>query len=285
MRWSDYFSFSRSQIRGVVVLLALNVLLWTIYFLLPFWVKPPDPAFDPDFSRKVEAFRAALNRDSLEAARPPELHPQPFDPNTADTAQLRSMGLREKLIRTLLNYRSKGGRFRHAEAFRGLYGLREEEFLQLKPFIRIAGEEARSFSLAPPEVVELNRADTAALNRIKGIGPRLAENIVRYRDQLGGFARVEQLREVYGMSDENYARAAPQCKVDVRHLKRIDLNLATHAELQAHPYLRGELATAIADFRRAHAYRIDSLAQLKEIPLMNAEIFRKIAPYLRVNKP
>lgn len=57
--------------------------------------------------------------------------------------------------------------------------------------------------------VELNSADTTELKRLKGIGSVLSARIVKYRKKLGGFTSVEQIRNVYGLSDETYHEILP----------------------------------------------------------------------------
>jgi competence ComEA-like helix-hairpin-helix protein len=115
---------------------------------------------------------------------------------------------------------------------------------------------------------------------LNGIGSKLAMNIVKYRTQLGGFVRVEQLNEVYGITPETFQKIKGNCKIDLSVVRSLNLREVTFAELNNHPYLKGELAKAIADYRKSKNYQIDNITQLKEIQFINDEIFRKIAPYL-----
>lgn len=60
--------------------------------------------------------------------------------------------------------------------------------------------EKLSKKLAKENVrVNLNIADTSQLKRVYGIGDKLSERIVKYRDKLGGFVSMSQLKEVYGL--------------------------------------------------------------------------------------
>ena len=63
--------------------------------------------------------------------------------------------------------------------------------------------------LSRGEVLELNTADTVALQQVPGIGPSFARRIYSYRELLGGYYAIEQLQEVYGMERERYDRIAP----------------------------------------------------------------------------
>lgn len=51
----------------------------------------------------------------------------------------------------------------------------------------------------PLQKVDINRAGVKTLVRLKGVGPKLAERIVRYRKSNGSFTRIEQLRKVKGI--------------------------------------------------------------------------------------
>jgi competence ComEA-like helix-hairpin-helix protein len=228
------------------------------------------------------AEQQAYHRFADKNEPPHKLTPFKFDPNTLDSAGFKKLGLGDKLIHTLLNYRNKGGRFYNQESLRRIYGLREEEYQQLEPYIAIAGANRFQQRTAELLEIELNSADTAQLVKLRGIGSKLSMNIVQYRKQLGGFIRVEQLKEVYGISDETFAMIKPSIKINKSLVKKIRLNEATLAEINQHPYLHGEIGRAIVEFRKKNAYHLNDVAQLKEIELINEEIFRKIAPYLTI---
>ena len=116
-------------------------------------------------------------------------------------AGFRRLGLRDKLVSTLLNYRNKGGKFYNKESLKRIYGLYDDEYKQLEPFIEIRNSK-KEYNTKPKEnlSIELNSADTTQLIKLRGIGSKLSMNIIGLRTQLGGFARVEQIKEVYGIS-------------------------------------------------------------------------------------
>ena len=58
-------------------------------------------------------------------------------------------------------------------------------------------------------ILDLNAADSAALEAMPYIGPVLAARICRFRNALGGFHAVEQLREVWGLKPEAAERLMP----------------------------------------------------------------------------
>ncbi|MCK1795880.1 ComEA family DNA-binding protein [Streptomyces sp. XM4193] len=58
-------------------------------------------------------------------------------------------------------------------------------------------------------VVSLNSATAEQLETLPGIGPVLAQQIVEFRTNQGGFSSVEQLRQVSGIGDHRYATLRP----------------------------------------------------------------------------
>ncbi|MEW6459251.1 MAG: ComEA family DNA-binding protein [Bacillota bacterium] len=50
--------------------------------------------------------------------------------------------------------------------------------------------------------ININTADRAELERLPGIGPSLAERIIRYREQNGPFSSVDDLKNVSGIGEK-----------------------------------------------------------------------------------
>ncbi|MGC4770373.1 helix-hairpin-helix domain-containing protein [Micromonospora sp. DT44] len=57
---------------------------------------------------------------------------------------------------------------------------------------------------APGTALNLNTATLAQLDALPGVGPVLAQRILAYRDQHGGFTAVGDLRQVEGIGDARY---------------------------------------------------------------------------------
>ena len=117
--------------------------------------------------------------------------PFPFNPNTADVEELQRLGFSPKQAAAIDNYRKKGGRFRRPGDFAKSFVVSEEMFARLEPYIRI------------PKV-NLNTADSAALDALPGIGPYLVKKIMEHRAQIGGFMSPEQLMDIDYFDRERY---------------------------------------------------------------------------------
>ena len=258
-----------------------------------------DKIFEDD-RKELAAFEESLRADSLQrAARrklPAAAELFPFNPNEADSATLLRVGLKPWQVRNLLKYRRKGGRWRSADDFRRLYGLTEEEFQRLRPYIIIppsaeenqnslAKESGRRDSLRRiyPEkfgeltVLSLNAADTTLLQRIPGIGRYRAAQICRYRERLGGYISTEQLREIGDLPDgieqwfEIGAGETP---------RQIDVNKSDFKTLLRHPYLSYDQVCAIMRFRQKFG-SLRSWSDLRNSPDFSETDFQRLAPYFK----
>jgi len=65
----------------------------------------------------------------------------------------------------------------------------------------------------PPGPVDVNSAGADELVRLPGIGPVRAAGILRLRDELGGFATLEQLLEVRGIGPVTLEKLRPEAVV------------------------------------------------------------------------
>ncbi|HNB81480.1 MAG TPA: helix-hairpin-helix domain-containing protein [Chitinophagaceae bacterium] len=268
------WQFSRAQRIAIYVLLFIILFLQLLRYLIRQYIPESDWK-----ESKMTTYRSLIHE--LRTQNTQALHPFFFDPNTISEDSLLKMGLRPRLVQTWMNYRNKGGHFYTREGVERIYGMRKEEYRQLYAFIKIPGKNQPGECKL--KLVELNSADTSSLIALPGIGSFLAGQIVAYRQKLGGYFSPSQLQEVYGMRKEVWLKVKDFFIVNRKKIHPLNLNQATGDELNRHPYLRGEVATAICVFRRQKNYHLDSVQQLREIELINEELFRKIAPYLSVN--
>ena len=113
----------------------------------------------------------------------------------------------------------------------------------------------------PVQVIELNTCDSAALEALPGIGPVLSARIVKYRNLLGGYGSVEQLREVYGLSEETFDLVKERVSADAGLVRKININSADYKQMMSLRYLeKGDIA-AILKYRELTG-RIENIEEL-----------------------
>ncbi len=311
----DYFTFSRKDRIGILVLLAM---IFLVAFL------PRIRGGRPTIRVADSTWTAALNklnaRDSGNAGQfnsandkwnepidhqkvslkndPKPVHLFFFDPNRLDVAGWRSLGLPDRNIRTIQNYVARGGRFKKPDDLQKIYGLSNELYFQLAPYIRIAIEvqpkERPSLRDNPPQTkkifqhqmaayqsIEINATDTTALIALPGIGSKLAARIIRFRDQLGGFYFVEQVGETFGLADSTFNKIKKYLRLDTSFIKKININSASLEDLKAHPYIRWKIANAIISYRNEHGPFL-TLEDIKKMMVVTEDIYFKMLPYLTI---
>lgn len=64
-----------------------------------------------------------------------------------------------------------------------------------------------------PEVININTADAATLQRLPGIGPAKAEAIIALRTRIKSFKRVEQLMRVRGIGRKTFRKLRPMLAI------------------------------------------------------------------------
>ncbi|MFT4062794.1 MAG: helix-hairpin-helix domain-containing protein [Edaphocola sp.] len=215
--------------------------------------------------------------------------PVAFDPNTASYEVLLQVGFPERTARTIIKYRNKGGKFRTKEALLKLYNLPQGVYEKVAPYVQIADEfKPQTYtdnkfynngSPKEPAMVELNSVDTNGLIALRGIGPGYARRIINFREKLGGFYSVEQVGEVYGFPDSTYQQLKGKFKADPAAVRKININTATEEQLANHAYIGKKMAANILALRK-DLQQFSDLEQLRQVPYMNEERFRKIIPYL-----
>ena len=219
-----------------------------------------------------------------------------FDPNTITVSEWKRLGLRDKTIKTIENYRSKGGRFYKPEDLQRIYGLHDDEYERLKPYIKIESNGSKTnegFVSSEPKneiqpakiyaarysVIDVNNADTTAFISLPGIGSKLAARIITFREKLGGFYSIDQIGETYGLPDSTFQNIKQWLKLDNPSVKKININTATLDEMKVHPYIKYNLANPIVAYRNEHG-AFSKIEDIKKVVTVTDEIYKKIEPYL-----
>jgi competence protein ComEA len=275
MKWlRDYFSLSKREEKGILVLVVIIVLLFGLQYAW-IYIIPKSKNFSPG----IELTSMQLKKQALDSSNDDNhsLHPFQFDPNTLDEKGFVSLGLPENIAAHIIHYREKGGHFGKPEDFKKIYGLSDSDYVILKPWITIKSKEKE----AREPLVDLNTADSLHLLSVKGIGPVFANRILTLRHRLGGFISKEQLMDVYGLDQEKYDFIKNQVFLSKVHIVKTNINTATVDELKKNPYIRYKLAVVIVNYRIAHG-DFKTIDELKNIQAIDKSTYSKIMPYVEV---
>ncbi|NBT07220.1 MAG: hypothetical protein EBS98_00320 [Chitinophagia bacterium] len=172
-----------------------------------------------------------------------------FDPNTMDSLTAIRLGIPSRQVLTLLRYRNKGGRFYRKEDIAKLYGLKKELVEKLIPYVvinnkakayskkllyvyktfskshlssalivnKVFDKEKKVYKVKDKEAnkeekgwsIDINIADEKQWAAKTELSPSIIQNIMRYKNYLGGFTNLNQIKKVYGLNEANYYLLKP----------------------------------------------------------------------------
>ena len=312
---TEYLHLTKKQRNGTLALLLLIVGICLLPFIFPFFIKPLSTntaLFEKEIAtlktKQVDSSfadqRAAFNdgHSPLYEQGDRKFNREEtfkgvlfyFNPNTLDAAGWKKLGVREKAITTIQKYISKGGKFYKPDDLGKIWGLSPADKERLIPFVQIekasvtANYPTNNYSKSvvekktyTPQLIDINVADTSAFIALPGIGSKLSQRIISFRDKLGGFYKIEQVAETFGLADSTFQKIKPKLQLGNPVVKQLSINSATADDLKLHPYLRYAIANAIVQYRSQHG-NYAAVSDLKKIMLITDDVYNKMFPYLQL---
>ncbi len=318
MKWKElvknYFTFTRKERIATLALLLVIVIIFFLPSLYQSRNATASTSLDTTWANAVKQLenRNAKNTNDEDAERVNAYQFDPsknnsykpgeklfyFDPNTLTKEGWQDLGLKDKTIQTILNYRNKGGQFKKAEDLQRIYGFMQKDYERLAAFVRIetknkqteaenSANKVESFktetafvhSAKTPLSIDINSADTSAFIALPGIGSKLAARIVNFREKLGGFYSVDQVGETFGLPDSTFQKIKSFLHLKNTSVRKININTATVDELKAHPYIKYNIANPIIAYRNEHGL-FSKTEDIQKLMVITEEIYKKVSPYL-----
>ncbi|MCS6967418.1 MAG: helix-hairpin-helix domain-containing protein [Cytophagales bacterium] len=301
----EWLGLSRQEMKGFV----LAMLLMTIVLSLPYVIKSFQEVATYDKRRDeaaLDSLVAQLQKTNQASSQETALTIQdylpkgepfalkPFDPNQLTAKEWEALGLKPYLAERIVKYRTKVAPFRIKSDLLKVYGFSEKLYNRFAPFILLPENiEPSSMAKNPskPKTEEntptkpklqkfdLNLADSAQLVALQGVGAVLAMRIIRFREALGGFYSLEQLKEVYGITDQALQSLTTWAEITPNSHRRIPINRAEVETLKRHPYISPKLAQVIVNYRQQHGdYK--NAADLQKIRILQPATLEKLLPYI-----
>jgi DNA uptake protein ComE-like DNA-binding protein len=247
--WKSYFIFSKKEQRGIMVLgiILLSTLLMGILF-------PRKEMVIRDKSNKYynENHNGPKTMTSLPIG--PLFY---FDPNTMDSLTAIRLGIPSRQVITLMRYRNKGGRFYRKEDIAKLYGLKKELVEKLIPYVSIKiinkkntyqkmvdydyqkfrnriGQNKEGVSKNLDEWnIDINLADEKLWAAKTKLSPAIIQNIMRYRNFIGGFTNLNQMKKVYGFTEADYYSLKPHLQLGKMNKRKLNASTMTFENWKA----------------------------------------------------
>ena len=209
-----------------------------------------------------EAVRKASVTRTRDKVSPRKVESFRFNPNTVSVTDLQRLGFSQKQAQAIDNYRSKGGRFRRPGDFAKSFVVSDSVFRRLEPYIDI------------PKT-DINKADSAALLLLPGIGPWFASRIVSYREALRGYSTTMQLMEIRNFDREKYdgLKDLIICSAPEPY----PLWTLPEEELSKHPYISKSEAHGIVLYRNHHVAGECTVQGLEKAGVLSREHAGKLS--------
>ena len=292
---SKYFTLNRRERNGMIAIISLVVILLVVKYVIVYHYNTQTNqvvvvALD-DVAAKLAEQNNDVTKDNYNASSPNKKDSLfYFNPNAINYEQAVMLGFSGKVAHTLINYRNKGGKFYKPVDLKKLYGMNEDLFDKLKPFVQLDKSNSFDTKYKPQEketrfvkkekqniTIEINSADSLQWIQLKGIGPGRARMILKYRSMLGGFYATEQLKEVYYFTDSLYNTIKANLTVNPALIQKLKVNSVDFKTMVHHPYIKYDGTKCIFALKRNKKIVADDL---KNSSCFSREQLDKVLLYL-----
>jgi len=286
----SHFKFTKGQRSGIFLLLFIILIMQSLYFFV-------------DFSSKgviVNQDELAVFQNEIDSLRLVEIEARqtkifPFNPNYILDYKGYTLGMLPEEIDRLLKFRRQNKWVNSAKQFQEVTKVSDSLLNMISPYFKfpewVTNPKPKSNfaykNSAPKTYVQktdLNIATAKQLQRVNGIGEKLSDRIVNFRNKFkDGFIADIQLQDIYGISPEVLERLLNEFTVKTpRQIEKINLNTATIEQLVTIQHIDYEIAYEILDQRtlREGFKSINNLVKVKGFPVDKIEIIKL---YLTLN--
>jgi competence protein ComEA len=289
------FGASNKEVNGIIVL----VVIFLLSMVYPTVHRLFSTGMQPLTEQDTQALDSLITLLSVDEDPSRDFEKFAFNPNTASAETLAKLGFDSRSAKQIINYRRSGGAFQVKKDLLKIYSIDTTLVQSLYAFIQLpavkkttlrsgpkSSPKATSWS-QPPEVkpkvfekFDLNLADTAMLQTISGIGSVLSVRIISFRDKLGGFAKPEQLYDVYNLDSTAVEKLLQVAYLtDSTMVKRLAINFLLEEELAKHPYISSKQARLIVAYRNQHG-KFTTKQDLLKVYLVDESDVTRLQPYL-----
>ena len=127
--------------------------------------------------------------------------------------------------------------------------------------------------------LDLNHCDTGDIVVVPLFGSKRAARLVEYRERLGGFYSLAQVREVFVLQDMDVSHMEKYFYVNPDDVRKININKATYKEMVSHPYFDAYLTKTVLHYREQYG-DIHSMEELQQVTHAYPELVEKLRHYV-----
>lgn len=289
----DYFNFSGSERKGILILLSILLLLILIWKIIPL-IKPEDYSNPDKFEKEIIEFEKSIIQKDSVSDYPVNTNPTSrlftFNPNNMSDSNWFALGLTFKQVISIRHFQEKGGIFTTKEDFKKMYCLKPGQYDLLEPYIEIPSQNKTETVLIEKRHIniQLNEFDPNCTSRENwkafGLSEKQINIIEKFLSMGGKFKTKEDFKKMYCIQPQLYYRLEPYISITTETVKlqkydpdvRVDLNTADSAGFMKIKGISPYLARSIVKFRNAlggfiHKKQILEVWGFKNITYINVE--------------
>lgn len=288
-RESTYFfqRFTPSQRVGLLLLFTVIVGMQIAYQFLPAKTRPETSAEQKEwlaFQSKIDSQKA------LTVEYKSKIYP--YNPNFITDYKGYKYGMTTEQLDRLFAFRKGNKYVNSAKEFQDVTKVSDSLLREMAVYFKFPDwvnnkkEYASKYTPFPKKekevivVKDINHATAEDLIKIRGIGEAISARILKERDKFGAFATMEQMQFIWGLSPEVIDYLNQYFKVvDVKDMKKININTASLKELSAFPFFNYSTAREILIYR-SMSVKIKDVEDLTKIKGISIEKVSVIALYL-----
>lgn len=289
--YKKYIQFSKEQQKGILGFFFIVILVQFVLLFVDFHSVPKEDVEKQKWlslNTKIDTLVRKYKTQSIKV--------YPFNPNFISDYKGYQLGMSIAEIDRLFAFRKQNKYVNSAKEFQLVTGVSDSLLATISPYFKFPSWVKKQQSSQYPVdvyksnfhfvkkekviVKDINQASQEDLEKIFGIGEVLSKRILKFKESLGGFVSMEQMKDVWGVSPEVVDRLKENFKVGViPNFKKIAINNASIKELAQFPYFKYNLAKEIVIYRSMNG-EIKNIADLTKIKGMSIENANIIALYL-----
>lgn len=281
---SSYFNFQRNQRTAVFLLFGIIVLFQLAYFFVDLSsVSKVSPEKEKWLS--LQSKIDSMKQGKLEYV--PKIYP--FNPNFITDYKGYKLGMSVLEIDRLLAFRKENKYVNSPKEFQAVTKVSDSLLNAISAYFKFPDwvnkkKEYKEYKNYPNTafakkeklvIIDINKASQEDLIKIYGIGEAVSLRILKFRESLGGFVSMEQMKDVWGLSPEVIENLNSHFKVlALPNVKKVDINNASIKELSQFPYFNYQLARQIVTFRSMNGdiKNSEDLTKIKGLSIDKASI-------------
>lgn len=287
-----FYYYTKSQKRGLFFLVLLVIAI-QLYIYYPrssdqHIVDQYSTLFNDEYQKQISLLDsintiAIAKRDTI----------YPFNPNFITDYRGFVLGMSTAEIDRLLLFRKENKYVNSAKEFQQVTQVSDEwlktysTYFKFPDWVNNPKVKREYVEYSKPKVdvpvvaICINSSTLEDLQKVRGIGPYYADKIMKEREKYGGFVSIQQLRFVYGLSEEVVNELYRHFKVmNAPTVTTLNINEASINQLKELPYMNYYIAREVVKHRSMNGDFVnkEGLLQIEKFPLDKIDI---ISLYLR----